>query len=325
MSGEAIALPILLLALLLVFRGWRAALMPLTGALVTVAGALLLLLAVDQAHRRRRLRGRRRRAVRPRARRRLLPADRQPVPGGTRRRRRPTWPTAVVRTVTTAGRTISFSAMTVIASLAGLFAFGDPTFTSLAIGGIATVLVALAAGLTLVPALLGHRWGAQDHSPPRSGPTDEGFFGRLARRVHATRSRSRSPSPAVLLAAGAAVPGVTSPTATPRRCPPRSRAGAVNDTLLAAVPRHPGRARSRSSRRARPSDPRVTAYAEQLSQLPGRHRRQRRAPGLTGNVLRDRRDARPAARKRHRAAARPTTCAPTGPASTVRHRERPPP
>ena len=46
--GEAIALPILLLALLFVFRGWRAALLPLAGALVTVAGALLLLLAVTK-------------------------------------------------------------------------------------------------------------------------------------------------------------------------------------------------------------------------------------------------------------------------------------
>ena len=44
--GELFALPILLLALLLVFRGLRAALMPIIGALVTVAGALLLLRAV---------------------------------------------------------------------------------------------------------------------------------------------------------------------------------------------------------------------------------------------------------------------------------------
>src|SRR5690349_472938 len=39
--GELIALPILLLALFLVFRGWRSALMPVMSALVTVAGALL--------------------------------------------------------------------------------------------------------------------------------------------------------------------------------------------------------------------------------------------------------------------------------------------
>jgi len=47
--GELIALPILLVALLFVFHGVRAALLPLAGALVTTAGALLPLLAVSDA------------------------------------------------------------------------------------------------------------------------------------------------------------------------------------------------------------------------------------------------------------------------------------
>src|SRR6266487_3599766 len=47
-KGELIALPILLLALFFVFRGWRSALMPVISALVTVAGALLILLGVTQ-------------------------------------------------------------------------------------------------------------------------------------------------------------------------------------------------------------------------------------------------------------------------------------
>src|SRR3954447_26333301 len=45
--GELIALPILLVALFFVFHGVRAALLPLAGALVTTAGALLPLLAVS--------------------------------------------------------------------------------------------------------------------------------------------------------------------------------------------------------------------------------------------------------------------------------------
>ena len=65
------------------------------------------------------------------------------------------------------------------AALAGLFAFGDPTFTSVAVGGIATVLVALAAALTLIPALLA-MWGAK-LKPARRPITDDGFFGRLSR------------------------------------------------------------------------------------------------------------------------------------------------
>src|SRR5439155_4163872 len=177
--GELIALPILLVALLLVFRGVRAALLPLLAALMTVAGALLLLLAatsvvdvsgyavdvvalfglalsVDYS---------------------LLMVNR------FREERRGDYPVtaAVVRAVQAAGRTITYSALTVTAALAGLFAFGDPTFTSLAIGGIATTLVALLSGLFLVPALLA-TWGRRI-GPQTTAATDAGAFGSLARGV----------------------------------------------------------------------------------------------------------------------------------------------
>ena len=154
--GEAIALPVLLIALFFIFRGWRAALLPLAAALSTTAGALILLmamthvtdiatysvdvitlfglaLAVDYSL----LMVKRFREAR------AAGAD---VPG------------AVEFTAATAGRTITFSALTVAAALSGLLAFGDPTFTSVAVGGIATVLVALATAVTLIPALLA-AWG----------------------------------------------------------------------------------------------------------------------------------------------------------------------
>jgi RND superfamily putative drug exporter len=44
--GEAVALPVLLIALFFIFRGWRAALLPLAAALATVSGALILLMAM---------------------------------------------------------------------------------------------------------------------------------------------------------------------------------------------------------------------------------------------------------------------------------------
>jgi len=150
-KGEAIALPILLIALFFIFGGLRAALLPIAAALATTAGVLILLLgmthvtdvatyavdvitlfglalAVDYS---------------------LLMVNRfrearaagAEVPG------------AVEFTAATAGRTVTFSALTVAAALSGLFAFGDPTFTSVAVGGIATVLVALAAALTLAMAI----------------------------------------------------------------------------------------------------------------------------------------------------------------------------
>ena len=61
------------------------------------------------------------------------------------------------------------------AALSGLLAFGDPTFTSVAAGGIATVLVALAAALTLLPALLA-AWGPKLKMAHRQ-QAEDGFFG----------------------------------------------------------------------------------------------------------------------------------------------------
>jgi RND superfamily putative drug exporter len=57
---------------------------------------------------------------------------------------------AVVRTLATAGRTVAVSAVTVAASLAGLLVF----LRSMSFGGIAAVLVAAAAALSVMPALL---------------------------------------------------------------------------------------------------------------------------------------------------------------------------
>ena len=61
---------------------------------------------------------------------------------------------AVVRTCATAGRTVAFSGVTVAVSLCGLLVLDDPTFRSMGAAGIAVVLVAVAAALTLTPALL---------------------------------------------------------------------------------------------------------------------------------------------------------------------------
>jgi RND superfamily putative drug exporter len=64
-------------------------------------------------------------------------------------------PAAVELATATAGRTVAFSAMTVAASLAGLFAFDDPAYRSFGIAGIGVVTVSLLAAVTLLPALLG--------------------------------------------------------------------------------------------------------------------------------------------------------------------------
>lgn len=67
---------------------------------------------------------------------------------------------AVERTVTTAGRTIAFSGLTVLIAFTGLLFFPQMFLRSMGLGGMAVVLLDMVLALTLLPALLawlGHR------------------------------------------------------------------------------------------------------------------------------------------------------------------------
>ncbi|WP_284044129.1 MMPL family transporter [Actinoplanes sp. M2I2] len=91
------------------------------------------------------------------------------------------------RTVATAGRAVLVSGSAVTAALVGLFAFGDPLLSAMAMGGALVVALTTATGLTLVPALIAiaHRripatggWRRPGRGPARErGP---GVLARLA-------------------------------------------------------------------------------------------------------------------------------------------------
>src|SRR3954454_17180749 len=263
-KGELIVLPLLLVALLLIFRGVRAALMPLAGALVTIAGALLLLLgitsfvniagyAVDVVI----LFGL------------ALSVDYSLLMVNRFREERGAGydpHQAVVRSVETAGRTITYSAVTVMASLAGLFAFGDPTFTSLAIGGIATTLIAVLTGPFVIPALLA-AWGSKIRPEP-AGDSSRGAFGWLARKV-----QRRPVAVAAVCAVGLvalAVPflSVNYGSGDPRLLPRSFESRAVADTLLARFPGKQAEPIMVVARRSA-GDPAVRAYAGTIKSWPG--------------------------------------------------------
>ncbi|GAA3902809.1 MMPL family transporter [Streptomyces lacrimifluminis] len=157
-QAELLAMPVILLVLFLVFRGLVAALIPLLGGIVslllTMAGlrvatefmnvsagamslafALGLGLSIDFGL-----------LIVSRYREELVERG----PGAE----------AVLRTVTTAGRTVLFSALTVAAALAALAAFPQPYLRSMGLAGVITVAsAALFALLGLPPllALLGRR------------------------------------------------------------------------------------------------------------------------------------------------------------------------
>jgi RND superfamily putative drug exporter len=181
--GEAVALPLTLIVMILIFAGFVAAAVPVLGALASILGGLLSLygfsyaisldpnvlsvttvlglgLTIDYA---------------------LLMVSRfrEERAGGAEPRQ------AIISTTMTAGRTITFSALTVGTSLGGLFVFPSKIFRAVASAGVGVVIVALAVGLTLTPALLAmfhKRIRSQDVKRSR-----DGVFARLARltRRHA--------------------------------------------------------------------------------------------------------------------------------------------
>ena len=94
---------------------------------------------------------------------------------------------ALVRTMSTAGRTVAVSGLTVAVSLSGLLIFPQVFLRSMGAGGIAAVLVAVVAALTVLPALLavlGRRVDALPVRRRRTRPVpDAGAWARLARSV----------------------------------------------------------------------------------------------------------------------------------------------
>ncbi|GHJ49782.1 membrane protein [Catellatospora sp. TT07R-123] len=96
---------------------------------------------------------------------------------------------AVAATITTAGRTVAVSGLTVALALASLLIFPMAFLKSMAWGGMAAVLVAMVAALTALPALLavlGPKVNALRVPLPRlfrPRPQAEGGWARIARSV----------------------------------------------------------------------------------------------------------------------------------------------
>jgi trehalose monomycolate/heme transporter len=196
--GEAIAMPIVLVLLVFVFRGLVAASLPLLIGMFAVLGAftttrliatfsdvstfavnsitlLGLGMAIDYSL-----------FVVSRFREELAAGQ------GTR--------TAVARTMATAGRTVAVSGVTIALALSSLLIFPQVFLRSMGIGGMAAVLVAVLGSLTVLPALLailGRRVDALRIPVPwrrhAERSTVDGGWARLARAV------MRRPVPVLLL------------------------------------------------------------------------------------------------------------------------------
>ncbi|MCU1460032.1 MAG: Integral rane protein [Acidimicrobiales bacterium] len=181
---------------------------------------------------------------------------------------------AIVRTVETAGRTVLFSAMTVASSLAALIIFPLAFLRSFAYAGIGVVLMAAAGAVLTLPALLAvlgrriDRFVLWKHTPK---PVGEGMWHRIATFVMRRPIVVSFAVVALLLVLGAPFLNVRFGLPDDRVLPPGAPGRVVTDQLrhnfsaneatamIVVAPGTDGAARAAE----------VDGYAAKLSALPG--------------------------------------------------------
>ncbi|MEO3746816.1 efflux RND transporter permease subunit [Plantactinospora sp. B5E13] len=164
--GESIALGVLLVALVVILGGLLSGMIPLLAALAAVAATLLGLyglstltgvseftvnvvsllgigLTVDYAL-----------LVLARFREERAASGHRTAPDGRAVPEGADPAAALARTMSTAGRAVLVSGLAVAAAMTGLYVFAEPLLAAMALGGALAVVLATAAGLTLVPALI---------------------------------------------------------------------------------------------------------------------------------------------------------------------------
>ncbi|MFJ4682216.1 MMPL family transporter [Streptomyces sp. NPDC088789] len=234
LNAELISLPVVLVLLLVIFGGLRAAGLPLLVAVSGIAGAFLALfvfsyltdisvfaiqvttmlglgLAVDYA---------------------LLMLVR------FREERRTTadLAEAVHRTVAAAGRTVLFSGLTVAVSLTGLLVFPSVFLRSMGLAVAAVVVIDMLAALTLLPALL-MRFGGKIPPAKERPEGEEGrVFARLARFAARRRVAVLAVVVPALLVLALPVAGMRINTGDANQLPASSEARQLFDTVDAHFP-----------------------------------------------------------------------------------------
>src|SRR3954451_16347100 len=156
--------------------------------------------------------------------------------------------TALVRTVTTAGRTVLFSSLTVAAALASLLIFPQKFLYSMGVGGVMVSLLAAAVALVVLPAvlaLLGERVNALAPKGMRRAAVVDarqearGWWYRLSRFVMRRPARVAVLSAALLVTLGLPFLGVKFTSVDATVLPKSSPAHVVDTALRTEFP--PGR------------------------------------------------------------------------------------
>ncbi|RBM22668.1 hypothetical protein DI005_05890 [Prauserella sp. PE36] len=179
---------------------------------------------------------------------------------------------AVIRTVETAGRTITFGAVTVAVALSALLLFPQYFLRSFAYAGIGVVLIAMLAALFVLPALLavlGQRVNAGRLPWRKSAPTTvSSFWGRVARTAGRRPWLVGAPAVLVLVLAAAPLLRVEFGTPDDRVLPTTASSRIVGDALREQFPGDDSRAvQVVTTGPVGAAD--ATAYTQRLAAVPG--------------------------------------------------------
>ncbi len=271
--AETIAVPILLVLLLLIFRGVVAALLPLLGAVVSIGATTLLLLAAVTATN-----------VSVYALNLVyalgigLSIDFNLLTVSRYREemdRRGPGVEAVERTVATAGRTVLFSAATVTAALGALLLLPIPSMSSMGLAGMLVTLCAAANAVLVLPAvlaLLGRRVDALPllrRRPRRPRDETRGFWVRLSRVVMRQPAGVAVVTAAALLAAGSLSLGVVFAGYSTSELPSNLAAVRVANQLSHDFPGLSASPLQMVIDGGAAAAPAVSAYARDLAGVPG--------------------------------------------------------
>ena len=263
LRGEAIALPIAILAMVFLLGGLRAAGMPLLVALAGVVTTLAVLvgatvfgdvsifsinvvnmlgigLGIDYG---------------------LLIVNRFREERGHGRDVHD----AVAQTIATAGTTVVFSALTVAVAMCGLFVFGVPVLTSFGIAGLGVVLLCMTAAVTLLPSTLA-AVGAKIRPAAATADGHGGFY-RLTRLVQGRAVIVGAAAAAILLLLGVPFLGASFEIGDARTLPQSSE---VRKVALTLADRFPARGTDPVTVIADTAadDPAFVRWFDQVSALP---------------------------------------------------------
>ncbi|GII26602.1 MMPL family transporter [Planotetraspora mira] len=266
--AEAVSIPILLLLLVVIFRSLLAAALPLIVGLTAALGSLALLrfvtfftdistfaiqvitilglgLAIDYA---------------------LLAVTRfrEELSAGA------TVETAVERTMATAGRTIAFSGAVVAVSFAGLTLFPSRFLSSMGYAGAGTVLVAVLASLTVLPALLTAMGSRLNPARIRTADPASGRWYRVAHAVMRRPLRNTVAIVVVLGALGLPFLGVNWARPGDWVLPSSADARVVTQEMAGRFAADPGKLVTAVVESPLPAGPAaLDAYAARLDAVPG--------------------------------------------------------